>query len=401
MPVHRSETFVMRHHFPDIVTQQLPHATWRTDGDVIHMQSQVWQGQPWNHAIRVVKPSWTSAAHVCYLEVTGTDAGSPDAEYARALAEASGATVAFLFDIPNQPLWNMTEDDLIAHTFEEYIASGDPEWPLLVPMVRSVIAAIDTLVEWSVGRFTTFVVGGASKRGWTSWLTATLQDNRVKGIVPLVFDNLNMNVQMRRQQELWGEHSPMIQDYTRRRLTELAQEPSGEGLVSLVDPFTNIGEIRCPVLTVNGSNDPYWAVDALKHYYQRLPAGSACQVVPNLGHSIGEWDYRLSTVGAFIRRCAGAEMFPRVRFDWGQSSAHLEIQAESDLRPTKFRVWGAVSENNWFAESEFFVDILPGPEVRVPARGNYSQAIFMELEYAGEHGPIRVTSPALILPRTE
>ena len=56
------------------------------------------------------------------------------------------------------------------------------------------------------------VVSGASKRGWTTWLTAAV-DSRVVAIAPAVIDVLDMDVQMRHHYSAYGFYSPAVHDY--------------------------------------------------------------------------------------------------------------------------------------------------------------------------------------------
>ncbi|ARU39902.1 hypothetical protein CCB80_01620 [Armatimonadetes bacterium Uphvl-Ar1] len=56
-----------------------------------------------------------------------------------------------------------------------------------------------------------------------------------------------------------------------------------------------------------------------------------------------------------------------------------------------------MSETKIFTQSEFFVDLLSEPEVFIRRREGYAQAVWMEMEFEGDVGAVRVTSPAGIV----
>jgi PhoPQ-activated pathogenicity-related protein len=104
---------------------------------------------------------------------------------------------------PNQPLVlhhdgvPRKEDDFIAYTWDQFLKTGDETWPARLPMVKSAVRAMDCVQELLAsdqgGRvpIEKFVVAGGSKRGWTTWCTAAV-DQRVAAIIPVVVDVVNV-----------------------------------------------------------------------------------------------------------------------------------------------------------------------------------------------------------------
>ncbi len=63
-----------------------------------------------------------------------------------------------------------------------------------------------------------FVVGGGSKRGWTTWCTAAV-DKRVQAAVPIVIDVLNVDTSMKHHVAAYGFYSVAIGDYMQHQIT--------------------------------------------------------------------------------------------------------------------------------------------------------------------------------------
>ncbi len=260
---------------------------------LLKLTSQAWHGTTWDHDLQIVVPKDVKPRATVLLWNQGGTAGVASTLLAQQLAAKVKAPVAFLYGVPKQPLFDgQKEDALIAETFVKYIDTGDPTWPLLFPMVKSVVRAMDAVQAFAKQEWqhdvTHFVVTGASKRGWTTWLTAATGDPRVKAIAPLVFDTLNLPEQMKNQVAAFGRPSDMIADYTKRGLVPIPDTDRARKLWAMVDPWVYRAKLTLPKLIVNGTNDRYWPADAVTSYWADLPGEKYLLAVPNAGHDLRE-----------------------------------------------------------------------------------------------------------------
>jgi PhoPQ-activated pathogenicity-related protein len=342
-----------------------PEAAWKKTSDetadgvrvvTLEMTSQVWRGIPWKHAVRLFRPAKPEFADLAVLLVTGGRGGTADKAFGVQAAQACGCAVAILYGVPNQPLFNgKVEDDLIAHTFQEFVKSGDEEWPLLFPMVKSAVKAMDAVQELSRaeggGEVKRFVVTGASKRGWTTWLTGAA-DPRVAAIAPVVYDNLNLGPQMKNQIATWGAYSDQIADYTRRNIQALLETEPGRKLGALVDPWAFRGRVeRIPKLIINGTNDPYWPLDAIRLYWDDLKGEKAVLYVPNGTHGISGDPRTSNAQVALVRRTGAGRALPPLRWEHGTAGTACTLAMTCEEAPAAARIWVANSATRDFRKA--------------------------------------------------
>ncbi len=318
----------------------------------LKLKSQVWQGILWEHDLVLFRPKEGAVDDKMYLLNNGGTLKPSGLPYGVMLANMMKTPVAMLLGIPNQPLFNgKREDDLIAETFVRYLETKDDSWPLLFPMVKSLVKAMDAVQEFSgkewPKRIEKFVVGGASKRGWTTWLTAAA-DPRVMAITPMVIDVLNMPVQLKRQVECFGAPSEQIRPYTARGLIPIPDTPIATQLWKWVDPYTYREKFTLPKLVVLGNNDRYWAPDALNLYWDALPGPKWISYTPNAGHDL----YTRSPEGkkidpmravqataAFVRYQVTGKSMPEVSWKHDDMGDQLRLAITASPAPKEVRFW--------------------------------------------------------------
>lgn len=303
---------------------------------VYRVTAHEWQGIEWKNHILLLTPREVESDLVLLFVTADYRLRERDLIPFTLAATANSARVAILFDVPNQPLFSgLREDWLISYTFKQFLETGDPEWPALLPMVRSTVTAmnvIDNLIAREGCSVGGFIVLGGSKRGWTTWLTAAT-DERVAGIIPISYDTLNLRTQMEHQISAWGSYSHSIREYVETGvLNSLEGEPE-DLLFRMVDPFTYRKDIEVPKLIVVGTNDPYWPADAAALYYDGLFGEKGLVYAPNAGHD-AEISRVLFSIRAMYIALENQLSFPAIScehtYEQGEGKNAFSLLIDSD-----------------------------------------------------------------------
>ncbi|MFP6738909.1 MAG: PhoPQ-activated protein PqaA family protein, partial [Planctomycetota bacterium] len=336
------------------------------------------------------------------------------------MALDSGKIVSRLGMVPNQPIGfapefrGRIEDDLVAHTWNLYMETGDQGWLARWPMVKSAVRAMDTVEEFlasppSAGfedplEVEGFIVTGASKRGWTTWLTGAT-DARVSAIVPVVTDVLNVIPSMDHHYAAYGFWAPAVRDYEEQGIMARKNEGIYRDLIRLVDPYYYRDQLQIPKYIVNSAGDQFFLPDSSQFYFDELPGENYLRYVPNTDHSLSNCDARESIAAYTSLVAAGA---PRPKFSWSME-ADGSIRVSTADQPTEVRLWQAVNPD----ARDFRLVTLGAAwssrllrsdghgvyhvRVRLPEKGWI--AFFVELTYTAAPGKkLKFTTAVRVLP---
>jgi len=404
---------------PDASFSWQERARYRSRGAevvLLHLHSQTWRDTLWKHQLLLVKPRHVATPRQGLLVIGGgrwrdefdSDPAEveldEDAEIFIRIATRLDTVVAVLGQVPYQPLFGMTEDRLIAHTFDQYLGSGDPDWPLLLPMVKSAVRAMDATVavardEWQldIERFTLL---GGSKRGWTTWLTAAVEP-RVAVLAPVVIDALNMERHFPYQTAVWGAPSAEIAPYTELGLHEVLGSDAGASLRAIVDPYSYRAAIVQLKLVVLATNDSYFPLDSANLYWDDLVGPKHLLYLPNDQHSIEDYRRLVATLGALHTVSAAGEELPRIAWEYRWRDDGTALCVGGDALPRAVDVWQASSADLDFRDARWTAAParLAGDryviDVAAPAEG-YS-AVFAEARFGRGRRAFTVSTNVAVL----
>jgi PhoPQ-activated pathogenicity-related protein len=322
----------------DLTSQQ-----WRTAEEVDH--------PIWKHWLTIIQPDKVTTS-TGFLFINGGSIGSKmPAGADPSLAATAVGTHAVLADlrmIPNEPLVfkeegkSRTEDAIIAYSWEKFLKTGDETWPLRLPMTKSAVRAMDTVTAFCNDaargnlKVDKFVVAGGSKRGWTTWTTAAV-DDRVVAIVPMVIDVLNNEKSLEHHFRAYGFWAPAIGDYV--NLHSWSGTPQYTALMKIEDPYSYRERLTMPKLIMNSTGDQYFLPDSWQFYYDDLKGEKYLRYVPNTKHDLRNSDVR-DTLYAFFEAVVTNKARPQ--FTW-KIDKDGSIIVQTKDKPAEVKLWQATN----------------------------------------------------------
>ena len=326
---------------------------------VLEMTSQRWRNETevdrplWKHWLTVIEPEQVATGTALLIVGGGSNERKPPARANPLLAMGAVTTrsvIAELRMVPNQPLTfvgetqQRSEDAIIAYSWDKYLRTGDESWPLRLPMTKSVVRAMDTVTAFcrsaagggiDVDRF---VVGGASKRGWTAW-TAAAVDKRVVAVAPVVIDLLNVEESFEHHYRAYGFWAPAIAAYQASGIMRWAGTPELAALLKIEDPYAYRDRLTMPKFIINSAGDQYFLPDSSQFYFNSLIGEKFLRYVPNTDHSLKGSDAPESAFAFYEAIVTGR---PRPKFSWSfEPDGSIQVKAET--QPSEAALWQAVN----------------------------------------------------------
>ena len=310
----------------------------------------------WWHYVDIIIPKQTTSS----TGIMFIDGGEKSEDYFRLDAQSirnaikTEAVIVNISNIPFQPLNFLSseqdsfeEDDLIAFAWNKFLKQGakqkDVEWLPRFPMTRAIVRAMDLAQEIILQNdivVKDFVVSGASKRGWTAWTTAAV-DSRVKAVVPMVIDMLNLVPSFENHYRSYGEFSPAVQEYVNYNIQDWLGTEEFKVLMSYIEPFSFIDKFTMPKYIINAGSDEFFSTDSWRFYYDKLPGEKIIRYVPNKNHSL-DGRYLTEDLVSYFYRVINDIEIPSLSWNLSDNKLIAELDYDGDYDVS---VWTAKNDN--------------------------------------------------------
>jgi PhoPQ-activated pathogenicity-related protein len=270
-------------------------------------------------------------------------------------ALATGSVISHISNIPFQAIdftgdeaGAVFEDELIAFAWQQFMEGGATEdlqaWLPRFPMTRAVVRAMDVvqeICESNEQQVDEFFVAGASKRGWTTWDVAAV-DERVMGIAPVVIDLLNIVPSFQHHWQCYGEWAPAIDPYVNLGIMNWIETDEFLAMLKLVEPYQFLERLTMPKLLINATCDEFFVTDSWQFYWNDLEGENYLQYVPNVGHGL-HGSYLPENLISFYHSTITDTKIPDLKWHISNDTIYAKVDPGMDYQ---IRKWEAINESD-------------------------------------------------------
>lgn len=263
------------------------------------------------------------------------------------IAKLFGTICIEAFDIPNQPLVfnneidGLIEDELMAHSWKDYVNTGNMKNIVNFHMAKSIIEIMkfsDEFVksELNININNKYILYGASKRALAIWLASSVSD-KIEAIVPAVYDVLNVRSTIPNQKNRLGKFSQKLISYVKNGLFK---HKLAHRLFDFIDPINYDSHILIPKFLINAANDNFFTPDSSTHYFDLIRGTKYLRYIPNVDHYL-ETDALQSHLVSIFKMVLGKKF---IQYDISKVDNVVTITTNEQIDGLKI----------WYAENDVF-----------------------------------------------
>ncbi|XP_042308521.1 autocrine proliferation repressor protein A-like [Sceloporus undulatus] len=345
----------------------------------------------WWHELFIVVPKVQIMKDSCLLiPNSGRNDGVPIPDFDYNLddiidvAKSTGSCAALLRQIPNQPntfhkipiqeCKKRSADGGLSCSWWKFLndKTAQPHTLLQFPMVKATVRAMDTITAFllkesnrkmNVAKFT---LAGISKRGWSSWLTAAV-DNRVVSFFPFLADLLNMSENLHHQYRSYCGWTFLLKPLRNTNITQQLDEPRFKEMASHIDPLEYNGRYSKQAKYISvAAGDEIFQPDDSHYYFSELTGEKLFRIIPNIGHThtlfLGQRVTLLDSLKAFYVSTMQNLRRPQVSWNRMETNSSGIIHLFTDQEPSSTKCYFA----NTFGSKRRDFRLVVGPGIPNP-----------------------------------
>lgn len=290
-------------------------------GYILNVTSQKWlnesmavgpNGAIWTHQALVIVPKDLKVKNRGMIWITGgcnEHPGIPKATDEEPLSvdviSASTKSIGVvLYQIPNCHIVypsdpskrGRSEDAMIAWAWKEFLDSGNPEWLPRFPMVKGAMKAMQAVQEYTaekgIADIDGWVVSGASKRGWTTWMVGAVDCPtcpKIVALAPVVPIVPALTLDMHHMFKAYGGWTFAFSDYMDVNLTTYLDTPGFAAMVANIDPIhepflSRLANI--PKHVIVSSDDEFMMMEWTNLWWDKMGGEKHLTIANNAEHSM-------------------------------------------------------------------------------------------------------------------